>query len=194
MWQITDYLAAVGEGRLKGSQVDRLLASCWEQLDGAYEGGMQGIKLLGRMEAVRWQAPILSFRIERHGGTVNGSTRGELQHWEIDLDHKTARIVRCGQRQLKPMAKRMSIQAIADEVICLVLAGTDDPRIRKCEDRTIQLVASVAFPTGSGFKRTVEGRRKRLVECVAAGLKPHGWTKATGNKFLRDTACSCREE
>lgn len=42
---------------------------------GCYEGGMLSNKLLRRMEDVLWALPILSFRIERHGGTDCGSTR-----------------------------------------------------------------------------------------------------------------------
>jgi hypothetical protein len=36
---------------------------------------MTGQKLLGRMEEVVWEPPILSFTVERHGGTVQGSSR-----------------------------------------------------------------------------------------------------------------------
>lgn len=179
-------MASVAEGKLEGPQVDRLLASCWDELGDSGEGGMQGNKLAGRMESVYWAPPILSFVIERHGGAACGSTRGELQYWEVDLDQKTARLVRSGRRQLKPMAKRLPIQSIAEEIVGKLLAGTDDPRIKRLEDGTVKVIASAVVPSGSGFKRTVEGRRKRLVEGVAVGLKPHGWAKATGGKLIRE--------
>ncbi len=44
-----------------GSGLDRLLAACWGDLEGAKEVGMAGDKLLGRMESIRWKPPILSF-------------------------------------------------------------------------------------------------------------------------------------
>lgn len=184
MKDLRDYLAGVAEGRLAGSEVDRPLASCWDQFQGSGEGGMQAHKLHGRMEDVRWAPPILSFVVERHGGTVNGSTRGELQHWQVNLDEKTAQIVKSGHRQLKPMAKRISIQATAQEVVGLALAGAADDRIKWFEDGSVKIVASVVFPTRSGFRRTVEGRRKRLLEYVAEGLQPHGWKKTTGGTFI----------
>jgi len=36
---------------------------------------------LGRMEMVRWDMPVLGFRIERHEAMGVGSTRAELQDW-----------------------------------------------------------------------------------------------------------------
>lgn len=71
---------------------------------------MEAYKLLGRMEQVRWEPPVLSFIVERHGETVNGSTRAELQHWEVAVENRTARIVKTGQRQLKPMAPDRQVE------------------------------------------------------------------------------------
>src|ERR1035438_2078306 len=58
--------------------LERLLAAAWGDLVGD-DGGMVAHKLMNRMKAVTWNSPILSFRIERHGGTVLGSSRGEMQ-------------------------------------------------------------------------------------------------------------------
>ena len=44
---------------------------------------------LGRMEKVEWQPPYLTFSIERHGATVKGSTRAELQNWQVDTSHRS---------------------------------------------------------------------------------------------------------
>ena len=60
---------------------------------------MAGHKLIGRMENVEWHPPILTFLIERHGGTVLGSARAELQRWTVDLDRRTATCERVGHRQ-----------------------------------------------------------------------------------------------
>ena len=68
--------------------LEPLLASCWGEFSGD-DGGMMGDKLIGRMEAVEWNPPLLTFVIERHGGTVMGSTRAELQHWEVNIDNTT---------------------------------------------------------------------------------------------------------
>jgi len=75
---LKEYLKSTTPGALTDSGVlERLLADCWDELSGASAGGMHGWKLLGRMEHVHWNPPVLSFTIERHGGTPLGSTRAE---------------------------------------------------------------------------------------------------------------------
>jgi hypothetical protein len=64
------------------TDLDRLLAASWDEFTGD-AGGMEGDKLLGRIEDVTWQPPKFTFTIERHGGTLMGSTRAELQDWEV---------------------------------------------------------------------------------------------------------------
>ena len=58
-------------------KLERLLSEVWDDLGGS-DCGMAGHKLIGRMEHVEWNPPVLTFTIERHGGTVLGSTRAEL--------------------------------------------------------------------------------------------------------------------
>ena len=174
---LREMLAAVPPGPIPDEiNLDEALAACWDRLKGNAEGGMEGYKLLGRMENVQWRSPILQFTIERHGGTVKGSTRAELQHWEINLNKRTARIVKEGHRQLEPMAPRVSVKAIAEEIAGLVLSGKKDARIRRQDDGSVKIVLSKIFPSGSGFNRTVKSRRERLVEYVADQLAENDWT------------------
>src|SRR4051812_47015376 len=101
MDNLKKHLAKFTPGRISETEeIESLLAPCWDDLDGSDEGGMDGDKLLGRMEKVVWSPPVLTFVIERHGGTVNGSTRAELQHWTVDLDAGTAEIAESKTRQL----------------------------------------------------------------------------------------------
>jgi hypothetical protein len=117
MTNLREYLAALQSGDVPASTgLDRLLAAHWDEFEGSDENGMQGYKLLGRMEQVRWQPPVLSFVLERHGGMVMGSTRGELQHWEVDLDKRTTFIVKTSLRQLEKMARRISVKELAEEI------------------------------------------------------------------------------
>jgi hypothetical protein len=55
---------------------------------------------LYRAEDVAWTPPFLTFTLERHGGTVNGSSRAELHHWEVNIETGVATIVKVGRRQL----------------------------------------------------------------------------------------------
>jgi hypothetical protein len=56
-------------------ELERLLAACWDELTGD-DGGMEAYKLLNRMEDVAWNPPLLTFVIERHGGTARGQNSG----------------------------------------------------------------------------------------------------------------------
>ena len=65
--------------------LSQLLAACWDDLEGGRVHGMNAGKLR-RLEKAQWKPPTLEFLIERHGGTMMGSTRAELQLWEIHIE------------------------------------------------------------------------------------------------------------
>ena len=69
MVELKDYLNNLEPGPVEETtQLELLLAEVWDDLGGD-EGGMTGQKLVGRMSQVKWNAPVLSFSIEWHGGT-----------------------------------------------------------------------------------------------------------------------------
>ena len=83
MDQLCNYLERIPLGEIKNTtELEKALAGCWDDFTGD-SGGMTPSKLHDRMEEVFWEPPILDFVIERHGGTVMGSTRAELQYWTI---------------------------------------------------------------------------------------------------------------
>jgi hypothetical protein len=166
------------------TKLEKALSAAWDDLAGAGDGGMDCWKLLGRMEKVIWQPPFLSFVIERHGGTVSGSTRAELQHWAVNLDTMTAEITKTGHRQLYPMKKRVKVEPIKDEIVKKILAGEDDPRL-KWRGKAVHVVLSRVFPNEAGAKRTIEGGRKRLREGVKMELIGHGWCCEGRNVFRK---------
>jgi len=81
-----------------------LLAACWHEFGGGDSERMHAGKV-GRMETVRWDPPVLSFRIERHGAMGAGSTRAGLQEWRVDLDRKTAQCKRRRSYRQAPSAR-----------------------------------------------------------------------------------------
>jgi hypothetical protein len=115
--------------------------------------------------------------------TLSGSTRGELQHWSVDLENRTAQIVKTSQRQLKKMAPRVSVKELAEEIADQILGGGDDNRLKRLEDGSVKVLLTKIFPTGSGFQRTVSGRRKRLIQCLGESLSQHGWVESASNVF-----------
>jgi len=194
--ELKNHLARSDNGLISDfTEVERLLAASWHLLNGSNKGGMEGCKLHGRMENVVWNPPVLKFFVERHGGTMVGSTRAELQHWEVNLDATTAEITKTGYRQLEPMAPRISIKGMEEEIVQAILNGDDDKRFFiDSHNGDLVVNASAIFRTGSGFKRTVEGRRMRLCNYVADILTEHGWQKVGWNKFRKDNSSFKEEE
>src|SRR5216684_9323390 len=85
---LREHLSALPTGDISAvGPVTALLAACWNEFAGSGSERMHAGKL-ARMEDVRWNPPVLSFRIERHGAMGLGSTRAELQHWRVDLDRR----------------------------------------------------------------------------------------------------------
>ena len=76
---------------------------------------------LGRMEDISWNPPVLSFTIERHGGTVMGSTRAELQNWNVNVETRSATCGVGGHRQLEPMQARLNVKPMAEEIVASIL-------------------------------------------------------------------------
>jgi hypothetical protein len=88
MEPLKEYLASLPPGSVTDTaRLEPILAECWDEFRGSGESGMHPGKLRGRMEEVTWNPPYLAFVIERHGATAFGSTRAEIQLWELDLQH-----------------------------------------------------------------------------------------------------------
>jgi hypothetical protein len=173
---LIDYLAGQEPGCLQDTaELERHLAACW----GAFEGqGCEGIapaKLLGRLKQAEWSPPFLRFVIERHGGTCLGSTRAERQRWTLHLAERTASCETVGHRQLRPMAARVSVLPLAEAVAQNIIQGQEDGRLVWRSEGQVKVVVSALFPTGSGFKQTVEGRRKRFMQALVPPLERSGW-------------------
>ncbi|MDA8336995.1 MAG: hypothetical protein M0Z41_18765 [Peptococcaceae bacterium] len=170
-------------------EIEKLLAAAWPSLMG-YEEGMKPEKLRGRMEEIHWKPPVLSFAIERHGRTVMGSTRADLQYWDIDLNKRERTSSGGGYRQLYPMASRVNVSPLAEDVARAIVQGQqDDPRLRwKGPDR-VRVIATEVLPAYEPvYERTQSGRRKRLWEALEKILQPKGWKRdksEAGGVFIR---------
>lgn len=182
-----DFEGADGDNQLLGR-----LAECWECFDGHHLERMEARKL-DRAEKVRWEPPELTFTIERHGGTVLGSTRGELQHWCIDVMQARVFVSTSGHRQLTPAAKPLKLEATADDVARVVRDGSDDERVRWDQQRTkatvnvSQALAQLERQEGnrSHSEQTRAGRAKRLQRMIDDRLRPVGWRHLGRNVFTR---------
>jgi len=138
---------------------------------------MEPKKLLGRMKDVLWRPPILGFVIERHGGTVMGSSRAELQHWTVDVEHKTATMSVKGYRQKSPRQSAVDVKSIANELTELIINGHNDERLQWSTDRRVRVLSGKIFPDNSAKEQTLEGRKKRLVKAMEERLIQLGWLR-----------------
>ena len=163
--------------------IEAHLAQAWDALAGD-DGGMVSRKLHGRMEAVVWNPPMLTFQIERHGATVLGSSRAEVQEWTVDLEQRTKSVVVVGRRQFQPTQRRMNVMPLAEELANAIQGGRQDPRLKWEGFGQVRLLMNNVLPAGSAVKDTLAGRRKRLREAVAALLAPAGWRMVRSNLFV----------
>lgn len=155
--------------------VTALLAGCRHEFTGANSERMHAGKL-GRMEAVRWDPPVLGSIIERHGAMGMGSTRAEFQHWQVDFHRKTAQCERGrSYRQALPRAKGVRVEPIARKLADSIIAGRADRRLKWQGDETVRTLMAIIFPHDSGYKQTVTGRRKRLRAALETLLAGNGW-------------------
>ena len=153
-----------------------LLKDCWDQLEGGDAEGMQSHKL-NRIEEVSWEPPRLSFIIERHGGTVLGSTRAELHRWTVDVEAKSARCMPESYRQLKPNAKRWDHVSAVQDIVNLIEEHQTDTRLKWNDDGSVRVIIGEILPDENGPKQTLAGRRKRFRTLLDQKLGEQGWRK-----------------
>jgi hypothetical protein len=170
-------LTSIPPGKLTGETASRIadmLAQSWDNLEGSTEGGMKGDKLLGgRAENLRWDPPILEFQIERHGGRMLGSTRGELQRWQINITEGTARFAPTGHRQLLAMDARMDVKRLARETAARIIDGQQAPQLKWTGPNRVRILVAEVIPATN--QQTTASRRKRYIAALEQLLIEQGW-------------------
>jgi hypothetical protein len=169
--------------------IERRLADCWDQIDGSAAGGMTASKLLGRIEDLSWHPPHLTFTIERHGGTVLGSSRAERQRWDVNLETSTAVCSRPGHRQLTPMAPRLDVRPLARATVASILGRQPAEGLRWARDGTVRVQIGCIIPTGSAVGPTLAGCRRRFWKALDDELIHAGWTQVRHSVYRRP-ACA----
>ena len=181
------------QGAIRGAARDkiiRLLAHCWQDLEGADETSMKDWKL-DRLEDLSWNPPVLSFTIERHGGTVLGSTRAELHEWTVNLNLATAHCAPGGYRQLVPVAPRLDVKSIAARVCDTVQQG----QASNCDfvkqgivvwhgSDHVSIKHGALIPRG-GYQQTVAGRRRRFRNELMKRMTTFGWQLVSAQRSMK---------
>jgi hypothetical protein len=170
------YLSTLRAGPLPDiSTVESLLADSWNQLSIDIPSGMNPDKLYGRMESCAWEPPLLRFLIERHGGTVCGSSRAELQQWTINVSTCAAECAVVGHRQIRKMQPTLDVQPLVNEIAELVLQRRPDPRMKWYPDGRVAIRMDQVLPETHTPKQTRERRRRRFPQNLDSILVPRGW-------------------
>lgn len=153
--------------------VESALFEAWRSLACVgRSGAMTAAKILGRLENLSWSRPILSFQIERHGGTVNGSTRAELQRWEVDVEGRTRTFVSSGRRQLHAMAKRWDHRQLAETLASCIRTGERHEGLRWTKEGKVGISRKV-IP--QAVAQTMASRSKRLRKAIGEALGDPQW-------------------
>lgn len=185
MEELLAYLNSLVPGPVADADlVAGLLAPCWHSFQGGHDHGMKDWKLHGRMEDVFWNPPILSFAIERHGGTVLGSTRADLHRWTLDVRARTAACWVTGHRQIRPMAPRLDVRPIAKNLAQSIIARREDNRIKWNRDGSVRILIGNIIPSDGIAKQTLQGRRKRFRQIVESMMTAEGWQQVRTNVYL----------
>ena len=188
MQKLLEYLRSIPAGPISDtSDLETLLVNTWDKFDGSDAEGMEGYKLLGRIEKVEWNSPILSFIIGRHGATVHGSTREARHRWEVNVEDMSAICQHAGHKQLRPMQPRLDVKPIAKEIAQLIIKHRQDERLKWNKDGTVRIEIRKILPENSTAKQTLAGRRKRFREAVDNLLNNTGWQKVRANVYAPPT-------
>jgi hypothetical protein len=183
--QLQDFLEAIAPGSVTDRSVvgtlEQMLGDCWHILSGN-KGGMTGRKLLYRTENMCWNPPLLTFKIERHGGAVLGSTRAEMQTWTVDVNEPTATYDSRGSyRQLVPNSPRLNVVPLAEKAVSMILANQDGDCLKWSKDRgRVTIRTGKIIPAEETVKATLIARRKRLAKQLRERLEGEGWQLVEG--------------
>lgn len=129
-----------------------------------------------RVESVRWLPPELHFAIERHGATVMGSSRAEVQHWLVDVAEATADLRSTSRRQLRRQAHRWDAEKHAHEIVDAAVAGRRHPALEREATGRVRVVLKCIPELIEGPKQTVTGRRRKFSHAIGAAFAAAGWT------------------
>jgi hypothetical protein len=180
MAALREYLNTLTPGAIdKTESLAKLLADAWCDLDSGRGGGMQPYKIWGRLETVEWDPPQLN------GAVVPGSSRAELQRWNIDVNKGTASLGGCGFRRAKdvPPSTRLDTRPLAREIAQLIVNRVPDSRLKWKPGGQVRVAIGLLMPNRSAAKQTVDGRRKRFRAQLDEQLSGTGWKAIRPNLY-----------
>jgi len=188
-----EQMSKIPNGPIEGD-VDNLvlaiISSIWTYFPDHDDTSMSSDKLL-RWENPEWNDPFLTFKIERHGGTVNGSSRAFVHTWQVDFKQGIAKIIHRTHRQLEQASKRLNVKPLAEKCSQLIESEAVHELLKWSHGgQRVQIQISKVI-VDDGYQQTVAGRRKRFRLAVDELLgndwlrvaRPHNtWEKIMENR------------
>ena len=159
-------------------EAESLIIACWDCLCGSEVECTTANKLSGRIEELRWQPPYVTFQIERHGGTVMGSTRAEVHDWTLNLETAEAGLSTGRFRQLTPRDPPLKVGPLVDRVVQAIGSGSATPDLTWLT--TDKLRVNIAQMIPATVQQTTIGRRRRFRKQLEARLAQLNWYAIAG--------------
>jgi len=158
----------------------KALEAAWPLFSGHGDQSTSAFKI-HRAESLTWTPPVLGFLLERHGGTVNGSSRAFLHYWQINLDTRQANIIKYGTRQLRAVARTLKVEPIAEKVADAIVNQREEEGIDRKSPSLVHVKIGQIIPEGN--PQTTASRRKRFRIALTEALKPEGWDEVRPNVY-----------
>jgi hypothetical protein len=179
---LRDLLAQRPKGPVSPHEdVEQALVAAWDSMEGTGAGRTYARKLMKRTEGMHWAPPLLSFTIERHGGTVMGSTRAELHRWTVDVETGSATCDTRGFRQVLDRDRPLNVKPIAEDVAAAIRDRRDDSRLKWSSDKNSVLVLISTFIDGDN-QQTRQARRRRFRQVLEPLIASEGWSQVPGRR------------
>jgi hypothetical protein len=174
--KLLELLATLRPGPLRMTEdLGNLLANCWENFAGSGEITVTAADLPGRIRAVVWRPPVLSFELSPNQAAVRDS--GETsQRVELDVEKQHLMVAKASSSPPPTRAKSNMIE-LAEQIVRLVLTRRPDNRLRWYSDGSVRVAVGTILPEGTGFKQTVSNRRRRFRLALDEKLTAAGWRK-----------------
>ena len=115
-----------------------------------------------------------------------GSSRAELQHWTVDVEHKTVTMGVKGYRQISPRAAALDVNPIAEEIVQQVLSRARDDRLKWSRKGQVQVLIGKILPESSACEQTLLARRSRVSSVIRKKLIEHGWIEFSHSRYAPD--------
>lgn len=185
--KLIQLLQSQSKGEVKQKeQVEKLLASCWDSFQDSNLEGMSGSKLIGRMEKVFWDPPCIKFEIERHGSMNLGSTRANMQKWEVNINQGEVELISSNEyREKIPRERPVYVKPIAEEIANAVIQRKNHPNLEWKSHNCVKVLIGHLLPQKGSFKTTVESRRKRFRQKLGEMLTPYNWIEEIPHWYSR---------